>query len=109
MGFFFSSKEIPKKINMFNIRPIGFENSAAMQYKKKEDVRVACGVPLQLHTHRVEDVQGEEVEGIGVDSGLDKRQQSGNDGAHHDHARERGPAKTEWGGGGYIQHKGLLR
>lgn len=52
----------------------------------------SCSVPLQLQTHGVEDVQAEEVEGVGVGSGLDKRQQRGNDGAHHDNARERGPA-----------------
>lgn len=37
-------------------------------------------------------MQGEEVEGVGVGGGLDKRQHRGNDGAHHDHAGERGPA-----------------
>lgn len=49
-------------------------------------------VPLKLHTQGVEDVQSEEVEGVGVGSGLDKRQQRGDDGAHHDHVREGRPA-----------------
>lgn len=49
-------------------------------------------------------MQGEEVEGVGVGGGLHERQQRGNDGAHHDHARERRPASEK----AKYKHVGLM-